>query len=290
LSVGVPIWLVLAQLAWGASYVAMKWVLAELPVPVVVFLRLGFASLAFGIYWLVRHPPRFSRKDFLLIVGVGVLDFFVGQMLQFTALRHTQAIDASILVSFEPLVTVLLAAWIVRERPKRATWIALAIGIVGMVILSNGYSAGVGVTAERLFGNLLFLMALSCEGVFSATGKLFVNRYGAIHCIALMTIAAFITGTLVNFPAIRSTDFATVSMRAWASSAFLGLVCCAAMYSLWYWVLKRAPVQQAALSLFLQPLFGTLFGYVLLGESIGFGTLLGAGIIVSSLVWWQLRS
>jgi drug/metabolite transporter (DMT)-like permease len=268
----------------------MKLVLEELPVPVVVFLRLGFAAFAFGVYWLFRRPPRFSRKDFLLIVGVGILDFFVGQMLQFAALRRTQAIDASILVSFEPLVTVLLAAWIVRERPRRATWITLGIGIIGMVILSHGYSAGAGVTAGRLFGNLLFLLALTCEGVFSATGKLFVNRYGAIHCIALMTIAAFVTGTLVNFPAIRATDFTAVSPRAWLSSAFLGWVCCAAMYTLWYWVLKRAPVQQAALSLFVQPLFGTFFGYVLLGESIDFGTLLGAGIIISSLVWWHLRA
>jgi drug/metabolite transporter (DMT)-like permease len=288
---GVLIGLVLAQLVWGASYVAMKWVLAELPVPVVVFLRLGFASLAFVVYWAFRKPPKFAPRDFLLIVGVGILDFFVGQTLQFAALKHTQAVDASILVMFEPLITVVLAAWMVRERPTRITWIALGFGMAGMVILSNPASVGgVGLTAARLFGNLLFLLALTCEGVFSASGKIFLRRYSPIHCIALMTLSAFAVGTVVNLPVIGSADYGAVSAKAWLSAAFLGLVCCAAGYTLWYWVIQRAPVQQAALSLFLQPVFGTVFATLLLGESVGFGTLVGAGLIVSSLAWWHLRS
>jgi drug/metabolite transporter (DMT)-like permease len=105
-----------------------------------------------------------------------------------------------------------------------------------------------------------------------------------------MTMSAFLTSAVVNFSPIHQADFAKVSMRTWLAAAYLGWVCCAAMYTLWYWVLRRAPVQQAALSLFLQPLFGIFFGVLLLGESIGFGTLAGAGIILCSLVWWHRKS
>lgn len=291
MSVSIPIWLGLAQTIWAASYVAIKYSLAEMPVGAVVFLRMGIASLGFMVLWLFRPPPKFAIRDLLVMGGLGALNFFIAQMLQFTALRYTQAIDASILVVFEPLITVAMAFLIVKERATRATWIALGVGMVGMGILSKGGTAAEGgVSLGRLFGNFLFLLSLTSEGICSASGKIYANRYGAISSMGIMIMSGFLVGSVVNFPTIRSVDLAFVSLRAWGSIALLGLGASLLSYSIWYHAIRRAPIQQAALSLLLQPVIGTFFGFVLLGESVGFGTLLGAGMIISSLVWWHLRS
>lgn len=287
----IPIWLGVAQTCWAFSYIAMKYASAELPVCDVVFLRYGIVSVIFLIYWLFRRPPKFSTKDALLMGGVGVLDFFVAQMLQVTALHHTQAIDASIMIMFEPLFTILLAALFVRERPSKKTWVTLSLGMVGILFLSKGtFTAGSGISPDRILGNLLFLSSLLCEATYSAAGAVYAKRYGPIHAVAWMMMCGFVVGSIVNFPTIHELPFLMLSARVWMSILFLAVGCSVFCYSLWYWVIRRASVQQAAVSLFLQPLIGSLFGYVLLGESIGFGTLLGAGLIISSLIWWQLRS
>ncbi|MFH1262241.1 MAG: DMT family transporter [Pseudomonadota bacterium] len=291
MNLSIPIWLALAQMLWAGSYVAMKYALAEMPVAAVVFLRYGIVSVIFLTYWLFRRPPKFTLRDTLIMGGVGVLDFFLAQVLQVQALKFTQAVDASILVVFEPLLTILLAALVIRERPTRRTWIALPIGMVGMVLLSKGtMTLQAGINPLRLLGNLLFLLSLAGEATYSVAGKTYARRYGAIHSVAWMMIAGFLVGSIVNFPTISRISYSTLSVRAWLSVLFLAVACSVFSYTLWYWVLKRAQVQQAALSLLLQPFFGALFGFALLGETIGAGTVLGGGLIISSLVWWQVRS
>jgi drug/metabolite transporter (DMT)-like permease len=160
-----------------------------------------------------------------------------------------------------------------------------------MILLSRGGSAGIGeIGPGRLFGNLLFLGSLLSEAICSVSGKVYAVRYGAVHSMAVMMISAFLVGSAVNFGTIVDTPFAVVSLRAWLSVVGLGLGCSVLAYSIWYSVIRRAPLQQAALSLLLQPVLGSFLGWALLGESIGAGTLAGAGLIGASLLWWQFRS
>ena len=55
-------------------------------------------------------------------------------------------------------------------------------------------------------------------------------------------------------------------------------------------MIKVVPVNHVALSLFFQPVVGTLIGYTFLGETIGAQSLIGAVLVVASLAWWQVRA
>jgi drug/metabolite transporter (DMT)-like permease len=60
-------------------------------------------------------------------------------------------------------------------------------------------------------------------------------------------------------------------------------------YTMWYHILKTVPANQVGLSLFIQPLVGSVLGWWLLDETLGLETLIGAVLVCSSLAWWQLR-
>jgi len=282
------IWLFLVQSAWTGSYAAMKLAASEMPVGVVVFLRYGLASLGLLIGSIFTGLPRFSRRDFGLVVLLGALNFALAPTMQVTSLLYTQAIDVSILIALEPMMTVLIAAIALRERPGRPTLLALAVGTTGMLILSGVGFQGVGVAGrERLFGNVLFVSSLLCEAALTVAGRRLAPRYKPSQAIAAMKMAGFLTAALVYAPTIRATDFGAITVKGWGSVFYLALLPSIFAYVVWYRIIKVVPVSQVALSLFIQPLVGTWIGYAFLGESIGANTLIGAALVCCSLAWWQ---
>jgi drug/metabolite transporter (DMT)-like permease len=282
--------LVLVQVIWAGSYIAMKIALKEMPVGGVVFLRYGSASLGFLVLWLWRGWPRLQRRDWLWIIGLGIGNFAVSPMLQTLGVSYTQAADAAVLIAFEPILTVLVATLALRERPTGRTILALLIATTGLMILS-GVTGGPAddLRQFRLLGNLLFLSSLIFESTISVSGRALTPRYRADHLSGSMMISGFLVGSLLNTPTLIRMDFGSIPASAWGATVYLGLACSVLGYIIWFRILREVPVNQVALSLFIQPIAGTILGATILNEMINGRMLVGALIICASLIWWQVR-
>jgi drug/metabolite transporter (DMT)-like permease len=235
--------------------------------------------------------PRFQRRDLLLVIVLGALDFALAPTLQVTSLLYTQAIDASILIALEPMMTVLVAAAALRERPSGPTIFALIAGTIGMLVLSGAGSGAANPEAShRLLGNLMFTGSLLCESGVTVAGRTLAPRYPPAQLVFSMKFAGFLVASAVYAPTIASTNFAGITLRGWEAILYLAVLASVFGYTVWYRVIRVVPVSSVALSLFIQPLVGTILGYTLLGEQINLQTLGGALVVCVSLAWWQLRT
>ncbi len=282
-------WLILAacQALWAGSYVAMKFAGMEMPVGAVVTLRYAVASLFFLPFVMRAGLRRIERRDWALILALGAINFTVSPSLQVASLRYTQAIDVSILVALEPLMTVVLAAAVLREPLAPRTLAAGAMALAGALALSGVGLPGAAITRDRLIGNGMYLAATLCEvSVTLASGRL-ARRYDPIAAMGLMKMAGFAAAALVYAGVWEQVRFEEISARAWTSVAYLGAGASVLGYGAWYWALRRAPVNQTALTLFLQPVAGTAFGYWLAGEAVGWNTAIGGALILAALAWQQ---
>jgi len=280
----------LVQACWTGSYIAMKWAGDEMPVGVVVFLRYGFASAGFLAGNLSTGWPRIAKRDLLLVAFVGALNFAAAPAMQIASLRYTQAIDVSILIALEPMLVVVVAALVLGEKPAPRTALALGAGTIGMLILSGaGFRDTSGDFGHRLTGNLIFASSLLAEVAVSISARR-LAAYRPSHSIQLMMLAGFLTASVCFMGDIQSATFSAFSSRAWGSILFLALGPSIFAYTVWYRVIQVVPVNQVALSLFLQPLLGSVLGYTLLDETIGVRTVIGAALVCCSLAWWQIRA
>ena len=268
----------------------MKWAGDEMPVGVVVFLRYGGASLGFLVGNLFTGRPRWHRSDLGLFGLLGALTFALAPTLQIASLRYTQAIDVSILIALEPMLTALVAALLLKEHVSRRTALALLVGTAGMFLLSGvGLPSGGGLAAGRLLGNLMFLASLLFEVAVTVSGRCLAYRYRPSDAVQAMMLAGCLTAGLVYAGPIAAMDFAAPSLRAWGSIVYLVVGPSIFSYTLWYRILREVPANRVALSLFFQPVIGTLLGYFLLDETIGVGTLLGGALVCGGLAWSQIR-
>ncbi|MCB1198792.1 MAG: DMT family transporter [Deltaproteobacteria bacterium] len=283
--------LIVAQTIWASSYVAMKISLSAMPYSMVIFLRYGTVALFFLGYWFITGFPRFTPKIVWGSLLIGFLNFYGSQFLQLHGLEKTQAIDVSILILFEPMLTVLMAYFILQERITKNLWIVLAISMLGFFVISDIHFQDRVLmwSKARVWGNLLFLSALIFEASCTVFGKVFTEENNAFNAMGLLMFFGGVGALLIHFPTVISFDYASISMRAWGALMFLAFGCSIFAYTAWYFAISKVRVQFVALSLFLQPIVGSLVGFLVLGEELSPRTFVGALIISIGLLWWQAR-
>lgn len=134
----------LAGLAFGVFLVVLQSAGARSAIWELVYSRTASSALAASLLlwmrWRSRGKPSSSwqamgNKRFLWVAaGAGILEA-TGSLLYMLSARHGRLDVAAVLASLYPVVTILLAAWFLKERttPTQAVGMALALGAVVLV-------------------------------------------------------------------------------------------------------------------------------------------------------------
>lgn len=212
---------------------------------------------------------------------MGILAFGFAPRLQVAGVQMGQATDASVLMALDPLVLSVAAAIFLREYIGPRRWMGFVLGLIGVVLMAEVWRPDFHWPA--LTSNALILLSFFCESSSSIIGKPILKRAGALKVLAI----AILAGTAVNLlmdgnSTIRAA--AALSLPAWLILAYLSLICTLAGYLLWFMVISDAPVNVAALTIFVQPIVGVGIAMVWLGETLRIGQLWGSLFITIGLV------
>lgn len=284
--------LFLIQFVWASSYISQKMALAEMPIGLVLIFRYGIAALFFLMAGQYTCKQKFTGREWLLIVGVGILNFAGSPYFQLKALTLTYAMDVSVLVAFEPLIVAWLAVCFLKERVKPQTLLVFLMATCGVLIMASSKGAGGSFQWLRLMGDALFFCSLLCEGIYSVSSRHLVQKHPPLRLLAWMVLAGCIGNLLGNYPHLTGQNLRAISPVGWLNLCYLALICSCMSYTIWVWLLKKIPVNQLALSLFLQPILGSMLAFWLLKERLDGQSAFGALLILTTLlIWlrWQLR-
>jgi drug/metabolite transporter (DMT)-like permease len=248
-----------------------------------VFLRYAFALVGMLILWpwLPGKLPR--GLDFWRTCLMGVTVFSLGHLCQVGGIQQSQASDASILLALDPLVSILAAALFLGETIPGRRWLGFALAVAGVALMSLGKGDA---RLPGLLANLLIVLSFVTEAVWSVMGKPLIGRWG----IPKVTTLALAAGTAANVlllwlvPSGRPLGYTQLPGGGWFALAFLGLVLTAFGYNAWFVVIREAPVSVASMTIYLQPVVGTLVAFGATGEQPHAGHLWGSLAIVAGLV------
>lgn len=248
-----------------------------------VFLRYAFAFVALVLVW-PWLPGRLPRgRDFWRACLMGVAVFNLGHLAQIAGIQRSQASDSSILLALDPLVSTIGAALFLQERVPGRRWLGFGLGMLGVGLLSLWHRAA---PLPGLIANCLIVLSFIAEACWSVVGKPLIGRWG-IPKVAALALAA---GTLANaatlalLPTARPHALPALSSVEWVTLAALGVVFTAFGYCIWFVVIRETPVSLASLTIYLQPVIGTVLAFRLTSEQPHFGHLLGAATILAGLL------
>lgn len=276
------------QFVWSSTYVAYKLALTEMPIGFILIGRYAVACLALALMGGFKFE-KFTRREWALILGMGVLCFTGSPLFQLKALTLTTATDTSFMIAFEPLITATLAVWFLKERFEKSSWFVFCVATLGVLILSGWKGTAASLNGQRLLGDAFFMVSLLLEGFYSVTSKHLISQHRPVSLVSWMMGAGFITNLITNFPTLNNATLSQVSPVGWGLIFYLGIFPSAIAYCGWVTLLKKRPASQLALSLFLQPIFGTLLAVLIVNEPFTLHTFFGGGMILGVLLLWLYR-
>jgi drug/metabolite transporter, DME family len=275
---------VLAALCWGTSGVSGRIVAdrAGLGPLDIAWHRMAIGAVVLLVgFALTRRrragPPTSLTRGTavrLALVGVGLAAY---QLAYFAAVA-TAGVSIATLVALglAPLLIAVGAALLGHGRPDRATLVALAVALTGLVLL-------VGISAGADTGTTVVLGALMAVG--SALGYAVVTLAGAgVPAGIPVTLAGFAGGALLLTPVapVMGIRF-TTEPGALAVLLYLGVVPSALAYTMFFAGLKTVPGAVASIVTLLEPLTATALATAFLGERLSPGALAGGVLVLAAV-------
>lgn len=271
----------------GAALVASRFVIHDIGPASLAFLRYAIAVLCLAPFVIAGGKVRFARRDLLSVMGLGIVQFGVLIALLNLGLQFISSTRAALLFSTFPLMTMIIAAFLGRERLTGTKTAGVMLTIVGVAVaLGEGLMISNG--SSDILGALLVLAAALCGAMSSVLYRPYLSRYptlpiGAWAMIASVVFLAGPAGLEGLF-----TEGTRLDQRGWIVVLLIGLSS-GIGYILWLWALKHTTPTRVTVFLSLSPVTASLLGALILREPFTLGVLLGLAGVVSGL-WLATRA
>ncbi len=281
---------VLAGVLWGTSDVATKTIYSFVAIsPVMVAamrLTLG-APLLWAALRLTNGTGslRIARGDLVVLLVAGA-SLGLSQACYFAAIARVGVAMATLVtICMAPLLVSISSAALLGERLPAAVACALAVALVGLVLLIGMGQAGTtgGPVGTTLPGILLALAAACCFAAFILVSRVLAPRYHpllsitfavCIGAVLLLAIVGLSTGFTVRYPG-----------TVWALFLYLGLVPTALGYALFYQGVRQTTAAEASIASLTEPLTSTVLALLLFGERLGPLGWAGALLLIGAIVF-----
>jgi drug/metabolite transporter (DMT)-like permease len=266
--------LVLAAI-WGASFLFMRLAAPEFGAVATAAVRVAGASLFLIPLLGLREGLDDLRTHWKGLLLVGLLNSaFPFALFSFAALSINAGLS-SILNATTPMWGALVAwAWF-GQRLDGSRLVGLALGFAGVVLLAwdkASFKAG-----GSGFAIVACLIAALSYGVAANATKRYLTGASPL---AVATGSQFAAALLLALPAWTLRPAAMPSGHAWGAVALLALLCTGVAYILFFRLMKRVGPTNTISVTFLIPVFGLLWGWIFLGETLSTGMALGCLVVL----------
>lgn len=254
-----------------------------------LFLRMVLSLPFFAaVAWWLRHEPPLARRDWLGIVGLGFLGYYLASLLDFLGLQYVPAGHGRLIMFLYPTLVVILSALFLGKRPTARELAALAVTYTGIALV---LSHQLGAPAEnRLFflGAALVFGSAMCYAVYLVTGSQLIKRVGSMRFTAYTMMVSTVPA-VIQFGVLEGRASLALPGIVWVYAIVLATVCTVLPVFLVAESLKRIGASQFALIGGLGPVTTVLADFVLLQGSLSVLQLLGGALVIGGVLLVTLK-
>ncbi|PWV95527.1 drug/metabolite transporter (DMT)-like permease [Hoeflea marina] len=283
------LFLVLTALAWGGNAIAGKLAVGHISPMMLTSLRWAVAfviMLPFGFRHIARERALI-RANLPLLFAYGALGFTCFNVLLYSALHHTTAINVVIEQAGMPMVIFLANFLIFRIRATGAQMLGFLLTVAGVILTASGGSLSRLLALDLNVGDALMLAAVVLYGGYSVA----LRYKPAISWQSMITVlsgAALITSLPFTAWEIGYGDVIWPDLRGWELVLFAALFPSLVSQVLFIRANDMIGSNRAGLFMNLVPIFGTLMSVLILGEALHIYHVLALTLVIGG-IWLAER-
>lgn len=265
---------------WGSAFVFIRIAAPELGAIGLVFLRLVIASLLLGMIFLKQHHWSIFKKNLLPIIVIGATNVALPFYCFAYAALHINASSMAVINGSTPLFAFIFSMLILGFKFRIIQFSGIVIGLAGLIIF---------VGFESLDFKLLPILAAAMGAAFYGISMVYIYKLNIVDTKAMAAITMIIATVLISpFLYLEPLNLVGLSTKALFSILFLGIFCTGLAYIPYFILIKNIGPISTSIIAMLVPLFGMLWAYLLLKETITLTMLGGCLLIIMGVLLTNL--
>lgn len=252
------------------------------------FFRMSGAMFIFWTVSLFTKKEHVPAKDILLLFFAAIFGIVLNQMPFIVGLSMTSPIDASIILTLLPIVSMFLAAIIIKEPITLKKAFGVIIGASGALLLIVSHK-DMEMGGGNIMGNLIILIGIVSYSLYLTLFKNLISRYSPVTAMKWM----FLFATIISYPfcsqALSHTDFSSLSVGVYLR---IGYVVVFATFITYFLIpIGQKVLRPTTISMYnyLQPLVASLVAIILGMDNFGIEKVI-SGVLVFVGVYFVTQS
>jgi len=275
--------LLAANIIYGINYAVAKDVMPNYIEPFgFILLRVLGALSLFWIFHICGNKEKIDRKDFPRLIVCGFFGVALNQLLFFKGLDITSPINASIIMTSNPILVLLISSFLLKERISLTKGVGIGVGLIGActLIFVSQSSNKFGFGNDTLWGDVMVMINAASYGVYLVIAKPLMIKYRPLTVIKWV----FTFGLVFVFP-VGISEFAAIQWSAMPPKivgevAFVVIGTTFLAYLLNIYALKKVNPSVVSIYLYLQPIIATIVSI-----SLGADTLTTVKIVATVFIF-----
>ncbi|OHD13242.1 MAG: hypothetical protein A2Z96_04530 [Spirochaetes bacterium GWB1_48_6] len=270
-----------ATCAWATNIILGRYLRGQIGPLTLTAARSIVATVVFAL--ILRKRPATERKagaDLKLLSAMALAGVVLFAPTLYLGLRFTTAINGTFINALGPLLTAGFAAWLIKEPFSVRQVIGAVSALAGVgVLVSGGFSSSAGKPLVNP-GDLLIVLAAVLWALYSIAVKKVVSHRSPVSATALSMYIG------LPFLLVAAVVESSITPVTWSPGllgiiVYLGLIPAALGFLSWNAGIKYLGAGGAMVFYNTLPLYGTLFGFLFLGETLGPTHLAGGALILA---------
>ena len=243
------------------------------------------ATILFWLSSLFLPGERIREGDMWKIAVASFVGLFVPQFTFLEAITMTTAIDTSILSTFAPIFTMLIAAMVLKEPItfKKAAGVAISFAGVLFLIFNSVVSHN-GVTQSSPLGVILLLLNCLSFATYLGVFRPLINRYSVITFMKWMFLFSLVISLPFSAGDLAATDFAALPVKIILEIAFVVVFATFVAYFLIPVGQKRIRPTLVSLYSYLQPIIASVIAIASGMDVITWQKILATILVISGVI------
>lgn len=267
--------LTLVSLLYGINYSILKIIVPEYMGPFgLIVLRVTISAVIFWSLYLFRQEKIDWKADSIRIVLCAFTGAAANMLLFFKGISLTSAINASIIMTLTPVLVLIWAYFLTKEKITKQKVIGISIALVGAVIIF--YQPGAIIESGNWEGDILVLVNGIVYACYLVIIKPLMKKYKPLTVATWLFTVAIIFVVPVGFDEAMSADFTNLPWKVLASMSYSIIFVTVVVYFLNIWTLVKVDSSIVGAFIYLQPVFATLTAILFFDEVFSLKHLIAA--------------
>ena len=272
------IYAIISILLWSTTATVTKLLLNNLNRLQVLFVTSTFASLFLLIINIFKKNLKQLKslriRDYIQLALIGLLGTFLYTLFFYIGINKMQASQAFIINYLWPIMSVVFACIILKEKVTLKKFLAIIISFIGVLIVtSNGNIFNI--SSNSLIGSIYCILAAVAYGLFTV-----LNKKVKYDTFLSMMIFYFSSAIVSLIYIIITKNWISIEITQFAGLIWLGFFTSAIAFTSWAIALEKGNTAKISNLAYITPFLSLIWTSIVLKETVSIYSLIGLVVII----------